>query len=133
MSSARSEAVDAVACDHHAVQVANQVATESEAMFAESEAMFVVCVEFVLVADRRDDFLPLMLENARQSREEEPGCRQFDVCVDPQRAERIFLYELYNDRAAFDAHLQTEHFKRFNAATEKLIQSKLVSFWQRLD
>ena len=44
--------------------------------------MYVVLVDFKVKPERLKDFMPLMLENARASREE-PGCRQFDVCVDP--------------------------------------------------
>ncbi len=95
--------------------------------------MYAVCVEFVIAIGRVDDFLPLMRENARASRERESGCRQFDVCVDPQRPEHVFLYELYDDRAAFDGHLQTDHFRGFDATTRSMIVSKTVSAWQRLD
>jgi len=95
--------------------------------------MYVVCVEFVIGADRVAQFLPLMRANARASREREPGCRQFDVCIDPQRPERVFLYELYDDRAAFDLHMQTEHFRSFDATARSMIVSKAVSTWQRLD
>ena len=67
--------------------------------------MYVVTVEFVVIAGRGQDFLQAMVANARTSREVEPGCRQFDVCVDPDDPLRVFLYERYADRAAFDAHL----------------------------
>ena len=44
----------------------------------------------------------VVIANARASVEHEPGCSQFDVCVDPKDKSRIFLYEIYDDRAAFD-------------------------------
>ena len=35
---------------------------------------------------------------------DEPGCRRFDV-VEPQgEPDRVLLYEIYDDEAAFDAH-----------------------------
>ena len=45
--------------------------------------MHVVTVEFTLDARHIGSFIPLMLENARVSRETERGCRQFEVCRDP--------------------------------------------------
>jgi (4S)-4-hydroxy-5-phosphonooxypentane-2,3-dione isomerase len=88
--------------------------------------MYVVIVEFRIKPERVADFMPLMLENAHASRETEPGCRLFDVCVDPADKTSVFLYELYDDRAAFDAHLATAHFKRFDAAVAPMVAAKAV-------
>ena len=93
--------------------------------------MYVVTVEFGIDPAQWAQFMPLMVENARRSRTGEPGCRQFDVCVDPARPGTVFLYELYDDRAAFDAHLASPHFKAFAAATEKMIVNRHVATWQR--
>ena len=60
-----------------------------------------------------------MLANAKVSRETEPGCRQFDVCVEADTG-RTFLYELYDDRAAFEAHLASAHFKAFDERHPRL-------------
>jgi quinol monooxygenase YgiN len=54
------------------------------------------------------------------------GCRQFDVCVDPADKASVFLYEIYDDRGAFDAHLAAAHFKRFDAAVGPMVASKAV-------
>ena len=88
--------------------------------------MYVVVVDFKIKPERLAQFMPLMLENARLSRETEPGCRQFDVCVDPKDKASVFLYEIYDDRAAFDAHLATMHFKRFDAAVGDMVAAKAV-------
>jgi len=88
--------------------------------------MFVVTVLFELTPGAYERFLPLMIDNARLSREQEPGCRQFDVCIDPQNQNTVFLYEIYDDRLAFDHHLTMPHFKRFDAETSALVASKQV-------
>lgn len=88
--------------------------------------MYVVTVEFIIKAGHAVEFLPAMIENARASREREPGCRQFDVCADANDPHVIFLYELYDDRAAFDAHLATAHFKAFDAQVGPWVERKSV-------
>jgi autoinducer 2-degrading protein len=88
--------------------------------------MYVVIVDFKIKPERLAQFMPLMLENARLSRETEAGCRRFDVCVDPKEKTSVFLYEIYDDRAAFDAHLATAHFKRFDAAVGDMVAAKAV-------
>ena len=95
--------------------------------------MYVIAVEFTVKAGQGATFMPLMVANARASREREPGCRQFDVCTDPARPDAVFLYEVYDDRAAFDAHMASEHFKTFDAAVRELLAAKAVRSYERVD
>jgi (4S)-4-hydroxy-5-phosphonooxypentane-2,3-dione isomerase len=88
--------------------------------------MYAVTVLFKINEGRRDQFLPLMIENARLSLQDEPGCHQFDVCTDPARPDDVFLYEIYDDVAAFKAHLQMPHFKSFDANVSEMIDEKTV-------
>ena len=94
--------------------------------------MYVVTVEFTIDPAQFEQFLPLMLDNARRSREDEPGCRQFDVSVDDTRPGFVFLYELYDDRAAFDHHLASPHFVSFAAATTKMITDRVIRTCRRI-
>ena len=94
--------------------------------------MYVVTVEFTIDPKQFDQFLPLMLVNAKRSREGEPGCRQFDVGIDDTRPGVVHLYELYDDRAAFDAHLASAHFLSFAAATQAMITARSLRTWRRI-
>jgi autoinducer 2-degrading protein len=90
---------------------------------------YVVTVVFRARPEHRDDFRKAMIENATASRTREPGCRRFDVCEKPDGSE-IFLYEIYDDEAAFKAHLATEHFKHFDATVKPWIDHKSVTvYW----
>ena len=86
--------------------------------------MFAVTVLFEIRSGQMEAFLPLMLENARTSKKKERGCQQFDVC---KQGDTVFLYELYDDRAAFDTHLATDHFLSFDAAVGEMISSKTLA------
>jgi autoinducer 2-degrading protein len=94
--------------------------------------MHVIVVDFKIKPERLAEFMPLMLENASTSRDTEPGCRVFDVCVDPKKETSVFLYEVYDDRAAFDAHLASAHFKRFDEAVAQMLVAKNVRTLKRL-
>ena len=80
-----------------------------------------------------ESFREALVANARASREREPGCRQFDVAVDPARPACFYLYELYDDRAAFDAHLASAHFKAFDAQVRDWVADKVVQVFERID
>ncbi|HEY6135897.1 MAG TPA: putative quinol monooxygenase [Rubrivivax sp.] len=64
--------------------------------------------------------------NARATLAAEPGCRQFDVCRDPANAALVFLYELYDDEAAIQAHLASAHFRQFDALVAGWVETKAV-------
>lgn len=94
--------------------------------------MYVVTVELVVRAECVGEFGLAIIANARASRAER-GCRQFDVCAAPEDPARLFLYELYVDRAAFDEHLRTPHFAAFDAATAGWTLRKTVHAFERID
>ena len=94
--------------------------------------MYVVTVEFRIEAGQMDRFLPLIRENAKSSEADEPGCRAFDVCIDPAAPDAVFLYEVYDDEAAFQAHLASPHYARFDAAACALVADRQVRSLRRL-
>ena len=94
--------------------------------------MYAVCVTFQIEQGAMAAFLPLMHDNAKTSLATETGCLQFDVLTDGAHPQEVFLYERYADRAAFDTHLQSAHFKPFAAATQHLIAAKDVRTWSEV-
>jgi (4S)-4-hydroxy-5-phosphonooxypentane-2,3-dione isomerase len=93
--------------------------------------MLALVVEFRIRSAFIEAFDSAIEENARLSRETEPGCRQFDVCRDAGDAALFFLYELYDDEAAIQAHLRSPHFLQMDAATAGWVESKTVRKLQR--
>ena len=93
--------------------------------------MYVVIVEFTTQAQHFDEFLRRVRQQAKDSLELESGCRVFDVCIDPARDDFVFLYEVYDHRAAFEAHLESAHFKDFDATVSRWVGNKKVSFLER--
>jgi quinol monooxygenase YgiN len=87
---------------------------------------YTITVEFTVDAGDMAAFMPLMLANARASLELEPGCERFDVLRPQGETDRVVLYEIYHDRAAFDLHVRAPHYLAFAAATEPLIRAKSV-------
>jgi autoinducer 2-degrading protein len=85
---------------------------------------YVIIVEFTIKSGEMPRFMPLMLENAERSLRDEPGCRRFDVLTGEDG--RVILYEIYDDEAAFQAHLKAPHFHRFDEASKMLIAAKRV-------
>ena len=94
--------------------------------------MLAIVVEFRIAPAFVEFFARAIVANATASRETEPGCRQFDVCRDPGDPQLFFLYELYDDAAAFGAHMATAHFAAFDARTADWVEQKTVRRYERV-
>ena len=95
--------------------------------------MYVVLVAFEIVEGAVDAFMEQMVRQAEASLREEPGCLQFDVCVGETDPEQVLLYEIYADRAAFEANLNAPHFAAFDQAVAPLVTSKTVGTFHRVE
>ena len=88
--------------------------------------MYVVTVDFRVKPQHAEDFQREMLINARSSVANEAGCRRFDVMVDEHDAAHFFLFEVYDDEAAFQRHMTMPHFRTVTNAIEPWITDKVV-------
>jgi quinol monooxygenase YgiN len=93
--------------------------------------MFVLVVQLKVKPENVDRFMKELNTNAAAARKE-PGCKQFDVLVDPNDRTKMMLYEVYNDEKAFEAHQQTPHFMKYLAEGVPLLASRERSVWKRV-
>lgn len=91
--------------------------------------MFVVCVTFEIRAPHWSEFVDAVMQQAQNSLQLEPDCHVFDVCLNDSKTSRVFLYEKYTDAAAFDLHLKSEHFAKFDELVTPWIEAKQVDTW----
>jgi autoinducer 2-degrading protein len=93
--------------------------------------VFVLVVQLKVKPENVDAFMSRLSENAKNARKE-PGCKQFDVLVDPNDKTKVMLYEVYADEKAFEAHQQTPHFKKYFAEALPLLASRERTVWKRI-
>jgi len=92
--------------------------------------MFVLTVQLRVKPENVETFMSKLADNAKAARKE-PGCKQFDVLVDPNDKTKVMLYEVYNDDKAFEAHQATPHFKKYLAEAVPLLASRERAVWKR--
>ena len=94
---------------------------------------YLITVAFEIEPDARGQFISLVTANAKASLDNEPGCLRFDVLLPlSEDNSEILLYEIYRDRAAFEAHLASAHFLSFDAATRSVVRRKTVRDYRLL-
>ena len=74
--------------------------------------MVVLAVTWMAKAGRDAEVTGLLAKLTEESRKE-PGCKQYQVHRHKTEPRRFFIYELYQDDAALEAHRATPHFLQF--------------------
>jgi quinol monooxygenase YgiN len=87
-------------------------------------ASFVMIPEFVVKPDGIGAFLALAREDASRSLADEPGCRQFDIVPMEGAPHHVLYYEVYDSRAAFEAHLRTPRLALFRQDFPALVSEE---------
>ena len=92
---------------------------------------FVLQVNIRIKPENVDAFMKKLQANAAAARKE-PGCKQFDVLVDPQDKTKVMLYEVYTDEKAFEVHQQGAAFKKYVAEAVPLLAARERATWRRV-
>ena len=65
----------------------------------------------------------LLAEEIEASVEKEPGVLMLHAVAERERPERIRILEVYADRAAYEAHLKTQHFLKYKEGTADMVKA----------
>ena len=72
--------------------------------------MYVIIAPIQIKEGCKEEFVKALLPNAQAAANTEPGCLRFDVIQDAGDTNRLWVYEIYVDEAAFQAHQSSEHY-----------------------
>jgi autoinducer 2-degrading protein len=92
---------------------------------AQAGGVYINAVDLVVIPSEMPKFLEAIKENGANAVKEQ-GCREFNITVLASNPNHVFLYEVYDNEAALNAHRQTEHFKKYQAATANMIADRNV-------
>ena len=79
--------------------------------------MYVIVVPIQIKPEFKEQYISGLIENAQGAINNEPGCLRFDLIQDANDSNRVWLYEVYTDESAFQAHLKSPHFLKLQAAS----------------
>lgn len=82
--------------------------------------MFSIFVTIDIKPEHVSEFTEASFGDSQGSVRDEPGCYRFDIHQDAENPERFYLYEVYQDEAAFEAHLETAHFKQWISTVKEM-------------
>ena len=75
--------------------------------------MYTIMASMQIKEGHREEFIKALLDDVHGCLNDEPGCLRFDVIQDGAEPNKIWVYEVYKDEAAFEAHLQAPHLLKY--------------------
>ncbi|HXW41639.1 MAG TPA: putative quinol monooxygenase [Xanthobacteraceae bacterium] len=90
---------------------------------ADTGPLYINAVDLDIQPGQIDQYLALLKVNGAAS-VKEPGCHEFDITVSQKDPNHVFIFEVYDNAAALEAHRQTDHFKKYAAATKDMVTKR---------
>jgi (4S)-4-hydroxy-5-phosphonooxypentane-2,3-dione isomerase len=93
---------------------------------AHADPLYVNAVDIDVVPGKIEDYLVAIKEVGAASIKSEPGCSEFDITVSQKDPNHLFIFEVYENATAFDAHLKSDHYKKYAVAAKDVVAKREV-------
>lgn len=89
----------------------------------ETPKPYVQIAEIEIDPAQLEDYKAAVAEHAETAIRVEPGVLVLYAVSEKDNPTRIRVFEVYANTAAYRAHLEAPHFKKYKAVTEKMVKS----------
>jgi quinol monooxygenase YgiN len=90
----------------------------------EPKARFVRMAELQIDPARLENYKAAVKEEMETSVREEPGVLAIYAVAEKDNPSKLRFFEMYADEAAYTAHIESAHFKKYVATTKAMIVSR---------
>lgn len=91
------------------------------------QGLYLQLAEIEIDPAQLDDYKAAVKEHIEIATRVEPGVMVLYAVSEKNDPARVRVFEIYRDAEAYKSHLETAHFKKYKATTEKMVRSlKLV-------
>ena len=94
------------------------------AMAEDRPNRYVRIAELEIDPAQAEAFAAAAREVGQASVRSEDGCLALYAVAEKDNPGRVRVFEIYRDPPAYQAHLQTPHFKKFRATTDAMVKSR---------
>ncbi len=74
-----------------------------------------------------DNYKTALKEHTETAVKVEPGVLMLYSVYYKEQPTHVTVFEIYADKAAYEAHIQTAHFKKYKTTVEKMVKSLKLS------
>jgi quinol monooxygenase YgiN len=96
----------------------------ASAFAAETRGQYIRIAELEIDPAQLDSFNLAVKESIETAIRVEPGVLVLYAVFEKDNPTRVRVFEVYTDADAYKTHLETPHFRKFRAVTEKIVVSR---------
>ena len=97
------------------------------AIAQQADGQYVQVAEIEIDPGQLDAYRSAVQEQIEAAIRKEPGVLVLYAVSDKDRPTHVKVFEIYRDRSAYEAHLGSDHFKKYKTTVEKMVKSlKLI-------
>ena len=100
---------------------------------SKSEKMFIRIAEIEIDSNYLAEYIAILKEESQASIKIEVGVISIYPMYQKENPNTIKILEIYKDKQAYEAHLQTPHFKYYKTTTLKMVKSLKLIEMQAID
>src|SRR5215217_9784682 len=91
---------------------------------SQAQAQYVRLAELEIDPAQLDVFKAAVTEGVQAAVRSDPGVLALYAVYEKENPNRVRVFEMYTDAAAYVTHLETPHFTKFRATTDKMVLSR---------
>ena len=93
---------------------------------AQTQNTFIHVARLVIDPGKLEDYKSALKEHAAKAVKLEPGVITLYAVYEKQRPTHVTVFEIYANAAAYEAHRETEHFKKYKSTTQHMVKSLVL-------
>jgi autoinducer 2-degrading protein len=93
---------------------------------ARADPLYINAVSIDVAPGQIENYLAAIKEVGTATIKTEPGCSEFDITVSQKDPNHLFIFEVYDNSAAFDTHLKTDHYRKYAATAKDIVAKREV-------
>lgn len=74
-----------------------------------------------------DGYLELAHQHKARVLKYEPGCQQFDILIPDDTENRVHLFEVYDDEAALDIHMNSDYMQMYREKSGPMLANRALT------
>ena len=89
---------------------------------AQDKGQVVRMAKLEIDSSRLEQYKAMLKEGVETAVRVEPGVLTLYAVFEKDHPTRVTVFEVYADQSAYEAHLQTAHFKKYKIGTQKMVK-----------
>ena len=89
---------------------------------AQDKEQVVRIAKLEIDSSRLEQYKAMLKEGVETAIRVEPGVLTLYAVFEKDHPTRVIVFEVYADQSAYEAHLQTAHFKKYKIGTQKMVK-----------